>query len=122
MIEKRNLTGPADLLATIPHLLGLMPSESFMVLTPPRPGPSARRAARGLLSSWKASGTYFPCSGACGFFPVHIVHTLASDLMFRVCGFPERMGERQATADLAPPRGASSLETCDQAGGLHVGR
>ena len=34
MIEKRNLTGPADLLATIPHLLGLMPSESFMVLTP----------------------------------------------------------------------------------------
>ena len=24
------------------------------------------------------------------FFRVHIVHTLASDLMFRVCGVPER--------------------------------
>jgi hypothetical protein len=33
MIEKINLTGPADLLATIPHLLGITPSESFVVLT-----------------------------------------------------------------------------------------
>ncbi|MGM7774494.1 DUF4192 family protein [Arthrobacter sp. KNU-44] len=33
MIEKLNLTGPADLLATIPHLLGVKPSESFVVLT-----------------------------------------------------------------------------------------
>lgn len=33
MIEKLNLTGPADLLATIPHLLGISPSESFVVLT-----------------------------------------------------------------------------------------
>ena len=36
------------------------------------------------------SGTCFPCSGAFGwFFSVHIVHTLASELMFRVCGVPE---------------------------------
>jgi hypothetical protein len=33
MNEKINLTGPADLLATIPHLLGITPSESFVVLT-----------------------------------------------------------------------------------------
>ena len=32
----------------------------------------------------------FRSSGAfCVFFRVHIVHTLASDLMFRVCGVPE---------------------------------
>jgi Domain of unknown function (DUF4192) len=33
MNEKLNLTGPADLLATVPHLLGITPSESFVVLT-----------------------------------------------------------------------------------------
>lgn len=33
MIEKLNLTGPADLLATIPHLLGITPAESFVILT-----------------------------------------------------------------------------------------
>ena len=36
------------------------------------------------------SGTVFPqVSGLLLFFPVDRVHTLASDLMFRVCGFPE---------------------------------
>lgn len=33
MMEKLNLTGPADLLATVPHLLGAKPVESFVVLT-----------------------------------------------------------------------------------------
>jgi hypothetical protein len=33
MNEKLNLTGPADLLATVPHLLGIKPTESFVVLT-----------------------------------------------------------------------------------------
>ncbi|WP_104062314.1 DUF4192 family protein [Arthrobacter sp. 4R501] len=33
MTEKLNLTGPADLLATVPHLLGVKPAESFVVLT-----------------------------------------------------------------------------------------
>ena len=46
------------------------------------------------------------------FFRVHFVHTLASDLMFRVCGVPERplcgcVGERLATAGRVPSRGAS---------------
>ena len=36
------------------------------------------------------SGTVFPqVRGFLVFFRVHIVHTLASDLMFRVCGVPE---------------------------------
>ena len=46
------------------------------------------------------------------FFRVHIVHTLASDLMFRVCGVPDRpirlWGERLTTADRVPPCGVSS--------------
>lgn len=33
MTEKLNLNGPADLLATVPHLLGVKPVESFVVLT-----------------------------------------------------------------------------------------
>ncbi|MDQ0676606.1 hypothetical protein QFZ36_004232 [Pseudarthrobacter siccitolerans] len=33
MNEKLNITGPADLLATVPHLLGKTPTESFVVLT-----------------------------------------------------------------------------------------
>ena len=33
MNEKLNLNGPADLLATIPHLLGVNPVESFVVVT-----------------------------------------------------------------------------------------
>jgi len=33
MMEKLTLTGPADLLAYIPHLLGGTPTESFVVLT-----------------------------------------------------------------------------------------
>jgi hypothetical protein len=33
MTDKLNLTGPADLLATVPHLLGAKPAESFVVLT-----------------------------------------------------------------------------------------
>ena len=32
MNKKLNLTGPADLLATVPHLLGTTPTESFVVL------------------------------------------------------------------------------------------
>ena len=36
------------------------------------------------------SGTVFPqVRGFLVFFRVHIVHTLASDLMFRVCGAPD---------------------------------
>ena len=31
----------------------------------------------------------FPAQGPFGVFRVHIVHILASDLMSRVCGFPE---------------------------------
>ncbi|WP_248761010.1 DUF4192 family protein [Pseudarthrobacter sp. SSS035] len=33
MTEKLNLSGPADLLATIAHLLGRTPTESFVILT-----------------------------------------------------------------------------------------
>ncbi|MGX1163481.1 uncharacterized protein DUF4192 [Arthrobacter sp. SLBN-100] len=33
MTEKLTITGPADLLATVPHLLGVKPVESFVVLT-----------------------------------------------------------------------------------------
>ena len=33
MNEKLNLNGPADLLAAVPHLLGITPTESFVVLT-----------------------------------------------------------------------------------------
>lgn len=33
MNKKLNLTGPADLLAAVPHLLGTKPTESFVVLT-----------------------------------------------------------------------------------------
>ena len=46
------------------------------------------------------------------FFRVHFVHTLASDLMFRVCGVPDRpiqlCGERISTADRVPPCGVRS--------------
>lgn len=33
MTEKLTITGPADLIATVPHLLGNQPKESFVVLT-----------------------------------------------------------------------------------------
>lgn len=33
MNEKLNITGPADLLAAVPHLLGTTPAESFVVIT-----------------------------------------------------------------------------------------
>lgn len=46
------------------------------------------------------------------FFRVDSVHTLAPDLMFRVCGFPELtysvVGERLTTADRVPPVGVPS--------------
>ena len=46
------------------------------------------------------------------FFRVHIVHTLASDLMFRVCGVPECLfdfvGEQLSTADQVPVSAGSS--------------
>ena len=44
-------------------------------------------------------------------FGVHIVHTLASDLMFRVCGVPDLfgcVGEQLSTAGRIPPCGVSS--------------
>ena len=33
MTEKLTITGPADLIAIVPHLLGNQPKESFVVLT-----------------------------------------------------------------------------------------
>lgn len=33
MNEKLNITGPADLLAAVPHLLGTTPAESFVIIT-----------------------------------------------------------------------------------------
>jgi hypothetical protein len=59
------------------------------------------------------SGTVFSLfRGFLGFFRVRIVHTFASDLMFRVCGVPETaysvVGEWPATADRVPPGGASA--------------
>ena len=40
------------------------------------------------------------------FFRVHIVHTLASDLMFRVCGVPDRPIRLWGVADYGGPRTA----------------
>ena len=54
------------------------------------------------------SGTCFPCSGAfLVFLRVDSVHTLASDLMFRVCGVPDRLfGCCGGAADFGGPRTA----------------
>ena len=44
MTEKLTITGSADLIATVPHLLGNQPKESFVVLTA-RADPSEQRCA-----------------------------------------------------------------------------
>jgi hypothetical protein len=59
-------------------------------------------------SSSPTSGTVFPqVRGLLWFFRVHIVHTLASDLMFRVCVVPDRpIGCVGGAADYGGPRTA----------------
>jgi hypothetical protein len=59
------------------------------------------------VGSSPTSGTCFPCSGALWcFFRVDSVHTLASDLMFRVCGVPDRPIRLWGAADYGGPRTA----------------